>query len=56
MNYFEQLLEKSADVQLLDEKILIKKRSIYNLKFLREKLIQIGEVEKENTEVIAELI
>ena len=56
MEYFNKLLEKSAYMQLLDEKILIKRRSIYNLKELRNKLIQIAEIEKENTEVLNELI
>ncbi len=56
MNYFEELLNKSADIQLIEEKLIIKRRSINTLKELRERLIQIGEIEKENTEVQNELL
>lgn len=56
MNYFENLLNKGAELQLLDEKMLMKKRSISSLKELRKRLIQIGEVEKENTEVLNKII
>ena len=38
MNYFENLLNKGAELQLLDEKMLMKKRSISSLKELRKKI------------------
>ena len=56
MNYFDELLNKSADIQLIEEKLIIKRRSINILKELRERLIQIADIEKENTEVQNELL